>query len=185
LIRIGLYSEDRALQPLLASALGKEFQVLVKSNEYEINQMLDVGGFDVVILDLDSGRESLKERVAGSRRIIVSQIPSVVMADDGLRTAAVELIRLGAYGSCRRPPSMRDLKTMLHRAHGSARKAPRPRRRQRVEPHWGVSSGSKHPGLLLVREVSCLFLRPARSLERSHFTRLCAGGVTASGTLHA
>jgi len=120
LIRIGLYSEDRGLQPLLSSALGKEFQVLVKSNEDEINQMLDVRGFDVVILDLDSSRESLKERIAGSRRIIASQVPSVVMADDGLRTAAVELIQLGAYGFCRRPPSIRDLKTMLQRAHESS-----------------------------------------------------------------
>jgi DNA-binding NtrC family response regulator len=117
LIRIGLYSEDRALQPLLSSALGKEFQVLLKANEDEIHQVLDVGGFDVVILDLDSGHESLKERITGSQRIIVSQIPSVVMADDGLRTAAVELMRLGAYGCCRRPPCIRDLKTMLHRAY--------------------------------------------------------------------
>ena len=38
------------------------------------------------------------------------------MADDGLRSTAVELVRLGAYGYCRRPPSIRELKAMLCRA---------------------------------------------------------------------
>jgi DNA-binding NtrC family response regulator len=40
-----------------------------------------------------------------------------VMVDDALRTTAVELVRLGAHGYCRKPPSVRDLKAMLHRAH--------------------------------------------------------------------
>jgi hypothetical protein len=30
--RIGLYSEDRTLQPLLSSALGKDFEVLLESD---------------------------------------------------------------------------------------------------------------------------------------------------------
>ena len=38
------------------------------------------------------------------------------MADDGLRSTAFELVRNGAFGYCRRPPSIRDLKTMLSRA---------------------------------------------------------------------
>ncbi len=38
------------------------------------------------------------------------------MADDGLRSTAFELVRSGAFGYCRRPPSIRDLKTMLSRA---------------------------------------------------------------------
>jgi DNA-binding NtrC family response regulator len=41
----------------------------------------------------------------------------VVMADDTLRSTAAELVRLGAFGYLRRPPSIRDLKTMLLRAH--------------------------------------------------------------------
>jgi DNA-binding NtrC family response regulator len=117
MIRIGLYSEDRKLQPLLASALGKEFQVLIESDDDGIDRMLAVGGCDVVILDLDSNHQSLKQRVACSRRIAASQVSSVVMADDGLRPTAVELVRLGAYGYCRKPPSVRDLKILLRRAH--------------------------------------------------------------------
>ena len=39
------------------------------------------------------------------------------MADDGLRSTAFELVRTGAFGYCRRPPSIRDLKTMLSRGY--------------------------------------------------------------------
>ena len=39
------------------------------------------------------------------------------MADDGLRSTAFELVKTGAFGYCRRPPSIRDLKTMLSRAY--------------------------------------------------------------------
>jgi DNA-binding NtrC family response regulator len=117
MIRIGLYSEDRKLQPLLSSALGKEFRVFLESDEDGIDLMLSRGGCDVVILDLDSNHKSLEQRIACSRRIAAAQVSSVVMADDGLRPTAVELVRLGAYGYCRKPPSIRDLKVMLRRAH--------------------------------------------------------------------
>ena len=116
MIRIGLSSEDRALQTLLASALGREFQVALATSEAEVLRVVDAGEIDVVMLDLNSNNGSMKERVEASRRIIAQQIPTVVMADDGLRATAVELVRLGAYGYCRRPPSIRELKAMLCRA---------------------------------------------------------------------
>jgi DNA-binding NtrC family response regulator len=117
MIRIGLYSEDHTLQPLLSSALGKEFDVCLESDEDGINHILSVGGCDVMLFDLHSNQDSLKQRLECSQRIIASQMPSVVMADDGLRSTAIELVRLGAYGYCRRPPSIRDLEIMLRRAH--------------------------------------------------------------------
>jgi DNA-binding NtrC family response regulator len=117
MIRIGLYSEDRTLQPLLSSALGKEFQILLESEEDGVNRMLSQGGCDVMILDLDSNQNSLPVRIECSRRIVASQIPAVVMADDGLRSTAVELVRQGAFSYCRKPPSIRDLKTILRRAN--------------------------------------------------------------------
>ena len=119
MIRIGLYTQDHTLQPLLSSAMGKEFQVLSESNEDGINHMLSVGGCDVMILDLYSNRDLCKERIAVCRRIIASEISAVILADDELRSTAVELVRLGAYGYCRRPPSIRDLQIMLRRAHES------------------------------------------------------------------
>ena len=116
-IKIGLYSEDRTLHPLLSSALGKEFQVLLESDEEGMNKLLAAGDCDAMILDLNSSRGSLQERIEFSRRLIDSNVPSVVMADDGLRITAFELVRAGAFGYCRRPPSIRDLKTMLSRAY--------------------------------------------------------------------
>jgi DNA-binding NtrC family response regulator len=116
MIRIGLLSEDGALQPLLSSALGKEFQIQLALDEEKITQLTNAGECDVLILDLNSNNGSVKERIESSRRILASQVPAVVMADDVLRSTALELVRLGAYGYCRRPPSIRELKAMLCRA---------------------------------------------------------------------
>jgi DNA-binding NtrC family response regulator len=117
MIKIGLYSEDRTLHPLLSSALGKEFQVLLQSDQEGMNDLVSAGECDVMILDLNSNHESLQERIGFSRQLIASSVPSVVMADDGLRSTAFELVKTGAFGYCRRPPSVRDLKTMLSRAY--------------------------------------------------------------------
>jgi DNA-binding NtrC family response regulator len=117
MIRIGLYSEDRTLHPLLSSVLGKDFQVLLESDEEGMNHLVSAGDCDVMILDLNSNHGSLQERIGFSRELIASNVPSVVMADDGLRSTAFELVRSGAFGYCRRPPSIRDLKTMLSRAY--------------------------------------------------------------------
>jgi DNA-binding NtrC family response regulator len=117
MIKVGLYSEDRTLHPLLSSALGKEFQIALKSDQQEMSDMVSAGECDVMVLDLNSNHESLQERINFSRSLIASNLPSIVMADDGLRSTAFELVRTGAFGYCRRPPSIRDLKTMLSRAY--------------------------------------------------------------------
>ena len=117
IIRIGLYSEDRTLQPVLSSALGRDFQILLESNESGINQLVSAGDCDVLILDLTTSHAAQAARIESARRIIGTQTATVIMADDSLRVAAMDLVRQGAYGYCRRPPSIRDLKTMLRRAH--------------------------------------------------------------------
>jgi DNA-binding NtrC family response regulator len=117
MIKIGLYSEDRTLFPLLSSALGKEIQILLQSDEEGMNDLIAAGVCDVMILDLHSSNGGLQERIGCSRRLIASHVPAIVMADDGLRSTAFELVRTGAFGYCRRPPSIRDLKTMLSRAY--------------------------------------------------------------------
>ena len=121
MIRIGLYSEDRTLYPLLSSALGKEFHILLESNEEGMTGLLSAEGCDVMILDLYSNHDSLQKRIGCARHLIPSHVPSVVMADDSLRSTAFELVRTGAFGYCRRPPSIRDLKTMLNRAHETSK----------------------------------------------------------------
>jgi DNA-binding NtrC family response regulator len=117
MIRIGLYSSDAKLQLLLSSALGEGYAVTIHSTESEINRVYSSGSCDVVILDLDSNDPALRERIASSRQLVAAQVPSLAMADDGVRPAAVELVRLGAFGYCRKPPSIRDLKAMLSRAY--------------------------------------------------------------------
>ena len=49
--------------------------------------------------------------------MIASNVVWVIMADDGLRVTANELVRQGAFGYCRRPPSIRELRLLLRRAH--------------------------------------------------------------------
>ena len=117
MIKIGLYSEDRTLHTLLSSALGKDFEVSMEPDEDGMNLIRAAGDCDVMILDLHSNHNSLQERIGCTQRLIASQVPSVIMADDALRSTAFELVRSGAFGYCRRPPSIRDLKTMLSRAY--------------------------------------------------------------------
>ena len=117
MIRIMLFSADQKLQPILASALGKEFGVWIESEILGVDRMLEEGSCDVVILDLDSEQELPEERLACCRRIAAAHVPSIAMVDDNLRSTAVELVRLGAHGYCRRPPSILDLKALLRRAY--------------------------------------------------------------------
>lgn len=121
MIRIGLYSEDRALRLLLSSALGQEFQVLSELSESETDNLISPEECDVVILDLKSGQDSLEERIEYSRRVIASQMPSVLMVEDDLRSIAADLVELGASGYCRRPPSIRSLETLLRRAYETSK----------------------------------------------------------------
>jgi DNA-binding NtrC family response regulator len=114
--RIGLFSEDRTLYPLLSSLLGKDFEVLLAPDGDGMDGLIATGGCDVMIVDLCSREDSLQARVAYARRLIASNIPAILMADDSLRSTAFELVRSGAFGYCRRPPSIRELKTMLSRA---------------------------------------------------------------------
>jgi DNA-binding NtrC family response regulator len=69
-----------------------------------------------MIIDLHSKENSLQTRIEYARILIASNVPAILMADDNLRSTAFELVRSGAFGYCRRPPSIRDLKTMLTRA---------------------------------------------------------------------
>ncbi len=73
-------------------------------------------GCDVMILDLYSSQDSLQTRLQWARLLIDSSVPAILMADDSLRSTAFEMVRSGAFGYCRRPPSIRDLKTLLNRA---------------------------------------------------------------------
>jgi DNA-binding NtrC family response regulator len=117
MVRIALHTEDRSLLPLLSSALGKDFQIVRAADRDEINRLVSIAACDVIMLDLSVKPELVQEQSARFQRILECRVPCVVMADDVSRSAALNLVKLGAYGYCRRPPSIRDLKTQLLRAH--------------------------------------------------------------------
>jgi DNA-binding NtrC family response regulator len=114
--KIGLYSEDRTLHALLSSALGKNFEVRLEPDGDAMDSIAASGACDAIILDLHSREDTLQTRIDTARRIIAGNVPAILMADDSLRSTAFELVRNGAFGYCRRPPSIRDLKTQLSRA---------------------------------------------------------------------
>ena len=118
MLRIGLFSEDPALQPLLSSALGKGFQVTLSSDEATLQRSIQAGNAEVILVDLDDTQNSVAVKVQCCTRLLAGKAPAlmVIMADDALRSTAAELVRLGAFGYIRRPPSIRDLKSMLLRA---------------------------------------------------------------------
>lgn len=120
MIAVGVFSEDCTLQSLISSALGNEFEFNVKSTESGISQLVEETDCRVLILDLNSSQGSPKERIACVRHLMRPDVAWVIMADDKLRSAALELVRQGAYGYCRRPPSIRDLRVMLRGASEKA-----------------------------------------------------------------
>jgi DNA-binding NtrC family response regulator len=94
-----------------------EFQFFFESKEDGVSRLLAEKSCHVMILDLNSNHDSLQERIACARRLIASDVAWVIMADDRFRPTANELVRQGAFSYCRRPPSIRDLRIMLRRAH--------------------------------------------------------------------
>ncbi len=117
MVRIGLYSEDHTLKQVLSSALGSDFQITMEHTEETFCTLIASGHCDVALLDLDSHKKALNQYIDSCRRIAGTQAPIVVIADDGMRSTAAELVRLGAFNYCRKPPSVRELKAMLLRAH--------------------------------------------------------------------
>ena len=117
MIKVGLFSEDRTLYPLLAPALGREYAVLLEQDGEGMEQLIADGGCDVLLIDLNSNSILLNGRLETAHTLIETDVPAIVLADDGLRSTAFELVRYGAFGYCRRPPSIRDLKNMLNRAY--------------------------------------------------------------------
>jgi DNA-binding NtrC family response regulator len=84
-----------------------------------VREMVEKGQCDVVILDLDSSYGPLDEQVSLYEEIASSPVAILLMADDGVRSTALELVQRGAFGYLHKPPSLRELKVMVRRAHES------------------------------------------------------------------
>jgi DNA-binding NtrC family response regulator len=49
--------------------------------------------------------------------VVESAMAIVVMTDDDARSTAIELVERGAYGYFRKPPAVREVRTIIRRAH--------------------------------------------------------------------
>ena len=116
MIRVALYSSDQTLQTVLSGALGADFELFYLATEEGLKRLLSTTGCDALVIDIGALDSASAQRIDFAKRMIASRIDTIVMAEDSLRSTASELVRLGAFGYCRRPPSIRDLKTMLLRA---------------------------------------------------------------------
>ena len=117
MIKVGLYSDDHSLSLFLSSALGKDFQLVLEPDWEEMSRLVSGGECEVLLLDLNATRDSLDVRIACAKRLLSTGAPSVILADNDLGMVAEELVRVGAFGHCRRPLSVPDLKEMLSGAY--------------------------------------------------------------------
>lgn len=165
MIRVVLFSQDRTLRPLLSSALGKEFEFFIDFSEAGINRLVSEEDCRVVVVDLNSNHDALRERIECARRLIASKITLLVLADDGLRATANELVRQGAYGYCRRPPSVRDLRIMLRRAYEAAE----------INEQDDLDEPEIEPTLYRDRMVGA-----SEAMQRVHYLIDCVANIDAS-----
>ena len=71
--RVCLFSEDHALQSLLSSALGKEFEVFLIANEDQIGPTLSARECDVMMLDLNPHHVLVQERINCARGLQIGR----------------------------------------------------------------------------------------------------------------
>jgi DNA-binding NtrC family response regulator len=117
IIRVGLFSHDLKLQPLLAPALGKDFTVTVETDADKLQERLQENTLDVLLLDIDTNYSTLQTSIDLYNELSESGTAIVLITDDGGRSTAVELVQRGAHSYCRKPPALRELKATLRRAH--------------------------------------------------------------------
>jgi len=120
MIRLLLYSDSK-LQDVLAVMLGPGYSVLVQSNKDNVKRLIAGDEIDVLIVDLDSTYAALTQQLKFLAEIKGSPVPILVMTDDDRRSTAMELVGHGVYDYFRKPPSIKDLKFVVGRAHEHAK----------------------------------------------------------------
>ena len=105
----------------LASVLGREFDIVGQTYAERLSQDPSEDRMAVLVLDIDScgGRSESLEFLFD--RLAKSGVPIVILASDESRVEALHLVEHGAHGHVRKPPVMRDLRTLLRSALESRR----------------------------------------------------------------
>ena len=117
MIRILLYSKDSKLRPLLASALGADLLVVSESSSDRVQQLLSSGNCDVLLFDLNAAEATADEQVQFYEKVSGTGVAVIVLTDDVSRPVAVDLVQRGAHAYCRKPPALRELKSMIRKAY--------------------------------------------------------------------
>ncbi len=106
---------------MLAVALLPEFSVRVESEKAVVKRLSVAGQADVIVLDFDSNYSGLSEdNLALFDELQSSGVPIVVMSDDNTRSTALRLMQRSSCDCLRKPPSLVELKIVLHRAYEHA-----------------------------------------------------------------
>jgi DNA-binding NtrC family response regulator len=117
---LALYSRDPKLHTLLASALNREYSVVLADTREALTAIIEQGGADVLVLDFDSNYLSMEQQLSFYDSIRACDVPAVVMTDDMRRSTVFEYLQRGAYDCVRKPPSLIEFKVITRRAYEHA-----------------------------------------------------------------
>jgi DNA-binding NtrC family response regulator len=114
MMRIGVSSDDATLTSVLSSVLNTDFVVLSAPPPIQICRPGLENRYDALIVDFDSSSSAARMLLDHG----LSQIgaPVIIMASDESRTQALDLVERGAFGYVRKPPVIRELRTILRSA---------------------------------------------------------------------
>lgn len=120
MVKVALYSPSPKLHHLLAPALGPEYKLISLPDSERCKQMMFDGEVDVLLLDLESEPSNVEAQVELFEEFSATEIPIIILADDASRQVALDLVTRDAFGYCRKPPALRELKPLISRAHQHA-----------------------------------------------------------------
>src|SRR5579862_9345245 len=114
-IRAALYSKDSKMEPLLASALKPEIEIISETDTEKLKNLPE-GSADLLLLDFDQAYSSRQEQVALFEEVRHAHIPIIIMADDTRKFMILEFLEKGAFDVISKPPSIAELRVVLRRA---------------------------------------------------------------------
>lgn len=97
---------------VIAQELGKEFYVTPVSFTDSWRE-LTKSHFDVLLMDLSVGTQSLTSRIASTRFLIEDGHHVIIIADSNLQFIAEDLVHAGACACCQKPPTIPELASLL------------------------------------------------------------------------
>ena len=111
---------EQTLPAMLVPFLESDSELVVAGTEQEVHMALESAEATVVLLELSGDLCELERQIAFGDELVAGGRVVLVMAGDGDRSAAMELVRRGAFGLVRKPPALRELKVLIRRAYGFA-----------------------------------------------------------------